>query len=201
MRGFPQVYRSIFAQPILLILLFSGQLVAAEKEDIIAIETKIADLISRMTVAEKIGQMTQVNGAEGSIPKRLNEAVKVGRIGSVLNEVHIETVNELQRIAVEESRLGIPLLIGRDVIHGFKTVLPIPLGQAASFDPELVRRGARMAAQEAASAGINWAFAPMIDVTRDPRWGRIAESLGEDSYLTGVLGAAMVEGFQGDDLA
>ena len=107
----------------------------------------------------------------------------------------------MQRIAVEESRLGIPLLIGRDVIHGFRTVLPIPLGLAATFDPELVRRGARMAALEAAASGVNWTFAPMIDVSRDPRWGRIAESFGEDPYLTGVLAAAMVEGFQGEDLA
>ncbi len=104
---------------------------------------------------------------------------------------------EYQRIAMKESRLGIPLIIGRDVIHGFRTIMPIPLGQAASWDPDIPREGARVAAHEAAAMGINWTFAPMIDIARDPRWGRIAESCGEDPYLAGVMGAAMVEGFQG----
>ena len=166
-----------------------------------AVNERVADLLGDMTVAEKIGQMTQVNGAGGAIPEDLRAAIGAGRIGSILNEVDVEVVNQLQRIAVEESRHGIPLLMGRDVIHGFKTVLPIPLGQAATWNPALVRQGARMAAMEAASHGINWTFAPMIDVTRDPRWGRIAESLGEDPYLHSVLGVAMVEGFQGSRLA
>ncbi|NNJ65395.1 MAG: beta-glucosidase BglX [Xanthomonadales bacterium] len=152
-----------------------------------------------MTVEEKIGQMSQVQAAVGSIPEELRSAVAAGRIGSILNEVDVEVVNELQRIAVEDSRLGIPLMMGRDVIHGFRTILPIPLGQAATFNPGLVRKGARMAALEAASTGVNWTFAPMIDISRDARWGRIAESFGEDPYLTGVLGAAMVMGFQGED--
>ena len=112
----------------------------------------------------------------------------------------IDTVNNLQRIAVQESRLGIPLLVGRDVIHGFKTIFPIPLGQAATWNPDLVQASARVAALEASTAGVNWTFAPMIDVTRDPRWGRIAESLGEDPYLCSQLGAAMVKGFQGEQL-
>jgi beta-glucosidase len=164
-------------------------------------DERVQALLGRMTLQEKIGQMAQVNGAGGEVSDDLREALKTGRIGSVINEVDVETVNELQRIAVRESRLGIPLLIGRDVIHGFRTVMPIPLGQAATWNPELVKRGARVAALEAASVGVNWTFAPMIDVTRDPRWGRIAESLGEDPYLHSVLGAAMVEGFQGSDLA
>jgi beta-glucosidase len=164
-------------------------------------QDRVAGLLDQMTLAEKIGQMAQVNGAGGTIPGDLRDAVRAGRIGSILNEVDVETVNELQRIAVEESRLGIPLLMGRDVIHGFKTVLPIPLGQAATFNPDLVRKGARMAALEAASTGVNWTFAPMIDVTRDPRWGRIAESLGEDPYLHSVLGVSMIEGFQGEGLS
>ncbi len=121
-------------------------------------------------------------------------------MGAVLDAVDVATVNELQRIAAHDSRLGIPLLVGRDVIHGFKTVLPIPLGQAATWNPELVRQGAHMAALEAAAAGVNWTFAPMIDVARDPRWGRIAESFGEDPHLTAVLGVAAIRGFQGDDL-
>jgi beta-glucosidase len=141
-------------------------------------EIRAQDLLARMTMAEKVGQMTQVNGAGGQVPDDLREALKAGRIGSILNEVDVDTVNEMQRIAVEESRLGIPLLIGRDVIHGFQTVLPIPLGQAATWNPDLVERGARMAALEAATTGVNWTFAPMIDISRDPRWGRIAESFG-----------------------
>jgi len=165
------------------------------------IDNRIADLLGRMTLAEKIGQMSQVNASDGHAPDYLGDDLRAGRIGSVLNNVDVEVVNELQRISVEESRLGIPLLVGRDVIHGFKTVMPIPLGQAASWNPVLVREGARVAALEAATAGINWTFAPMIDISRDARWGRIAESLGECVLLTSKLAVAMVEGFQSDDLS
>ncbi|NCF16259.1 MAG: glycosyl hydrolase, partial [Gammaproteobacteria bacterium] len=136
-------------------------------------EQRVADLLSRMTLEEKVGQMRQANAGDDPIA-HLGDELRAGRIGSVLNIVDVEVVNELQRIALEESRLGIPLLIGRDVIHGFKTVLPIPLGQAATWNPDLVEAGARIAATEAAKHGVNWTFAPMIDVTRDPRWGRIA---------------------------
>ncbi len=160
-------------------------------------EDRAVALLQQMALEEKIGQLCQVNGGQHD----LHDAVRAGRIGSVLNEVNVDEVNELQRIAVEESRLGIPLLIGRDVIHGFKTIFPIPLGQAASWDPALVGAAARVAATEAASVGVNWTFAPMIDITRDPRWGRIAESLGEDPVLCSRLGAAMVQGFQGDQLS
>jgi beta-glucosidase len=166
-----------------------------------AIEARIDELVSRMTLAEKIGQMSQVNGEGGFVSDDRRKALEAGRIGSILNEVDPDTVRELQRIAVEDSRLGIPLLIGRDVIHGFKTVMPIPLGQAATFNPALVERAAALSAREAARVGINWTFAPMIDISRDARWGRIAESLGEDPYLTSELAVAMVRGFQGDDLA
>jgi beta-glucosidase len=165
------------------------------------LESRIADLIGSMTLAEKIGQMSQVNAGDGDAVQRLGDAIRQGRIGSVLNLVDPQVTNALQRIAVEESPRGIPLLVGRDVIHGFKTVMPIPLGQAATWNPDVVEAGARVAALEAAAAGVNWTFAPMIDVARDPRWGRIAESLGEDPYLAGCLGAAMVEGFQGRDPA
>ncbi len=160
-------------------------------------DQRAQQLLFEMTLEEKIGQMSQVNGGGWD----LHDAIRHGQIGSVLNEVDVEKVNELQRIAVQESRLGIPLLIGRDVIHGFKTIFPIPLGQAASWDPQVVETGAAIAAAEAASTGVNWTFAPMIDITRDPRWGRIAESLGEDPHLCGALGAAMVRGFQGNNLA
>jgi len=165
------------------------------------LERRIAELIAQMTLDEKIGQMSQVDASQKRAPERLGGALRRGLIGAVINQVNPDTVNELQRIAVEDSRLGIPLLVGRDVIHGFATIMPIPLGQAATWNPGLVRAGARVAAVEAAAAGVNWTFAPMIDVARDPRWGRIAESLGEDPVLTSILGIAMIEGFQGDDLA
>ena len=166
-----------------------------------SLEQRVSDLLAKMTLAEKIGQMCQVNVGDSYIHDYLADSLRAGRVGSVLNEVNVEVVNELQRLAVEESRLGIPLLVGRDVIHGFQTVMPIPFAQAASWNAETVRRGARVAAREAAKCGVNWAFAPMIDVSRDPRWGRIAESFGEDPYLTSVLGAATVRGYQGDDLS
>ncbi|TVP48712.1 MAG: glycosyl hydrolase [Gemmatimonadales bacterium] len=165
------------------------------------VEARIRALLDRMTPAEKVGQLNQLSGADGMIPDALARQVREGRVGSILNEVDPRTLNELQRLAVDESRLGIPLLAGRDVIHGFRTILPIPLGLAATWDPELVRAGARMAAVEAAACGIRWTFAPMVDIGRDPRWGRVAECLGEDPFLSGVLAAAMVRGFQGDDLA
>jgi len=164
-------------------------------------DERVAELLARMTLAEKIGQMNQVHAGDMDAVKELGEDLREGRIGSIINQVDVDAVNELQRIAVEESRLGIPLLVGRDVIHGFKTVMPIPLGQAATWNPEVVRQGASVAAREAATSGVNWTFAPMIDVTRDPRWGRIAESPGEDPYLASELAVAMVKGFQGDDLS
>lgn len=150
-----------------------------------------------MTLAEKVGQMSQLNHDAAD----LYDAIRSGRVGSVINEVDPKTIEHLQKLAVEESRLGIPLLIGRDVIHGFKTIFPIPLGQAASWNPEVLSEAARIAAIEASSIGINWTFAPMIDITRDPRWGRIAECLGEDPYLCKVLAIAMVDGFQGSSLS
>ncbi|RMH69376.1 MAG: beta-glucosidase BglX [Gemmatimonadetes bacterium] len=165
------------------------------------IESKIRELIDHMSIDEKVGQLTLITSAEGQIPDSLREDIIAGRIGGILNETQREVIHELQRIATEESRLGIPLLVGRDVIHGFKTIFPIPLGQAATWNPTLIEQAARISAQEAASTGINWTFAPMMDIARDPRWGRIAESLGEDPYLTGVLAAAMIRGFQGTDLS
>lgn len=161
---------------------------------------RIEQLIKEMTLIEKIGQMSQFAGGNG-LNHHLMEHVRDGKVGSILNQVGVDVLNEMQRIAVEESRLGIPIIFGRDVIHGFQTVFPIPLGQAASWNPEVPRKGARISAIEAARDGIHWTFAPMVDVTRDPRWGRIAESLGEDPFLAGQLGAAMVRGFQGDDLS
>ena len=162
------------------------------------IEKRIDDLLSKMTLEEKIGQMNQLNYSAGS---NLDERIRKGEIGSLLNIIDVEALNRLQKVAIEESRMGIPMIIGRDVIHGFKTIFPIPLGQAASFSPEIVETGAHIAAKEARSVGVNWTFAPMLDISRDARWGRIAESLGEDPYLASRLGVAMVKGFQGDDLS
>ena len=162
-----------------------------------AIEKKVERLLGEMTLEEKIGQMNQLSPWDYD---DLAEKVRRGEVGSILNCTDPEQVNRIQRVAVEESRLGIPLIVARDVIHGYKTIFPIPLGQAASFNPEIVEKGARVAAVEASSDGIRWTFAPMIDVSRDARWGRIAESLGEDPYLTSVLGVAMIRGFQGDSL-
>ena len=172
---------------------------ASERPD--SVERRVSALLAEMTLAEKVGQMSQRNGSDGDSVVDLGDSLRAGGIGSVINVVDVDVINELQRIAVEESRLGIPLMIGRDVIHGFKTVMPIPLGQAATWNPSIVADGAGVAAAEAATAGINWTFAPMIDISRDPRWGRIAESLGEDPYLASELAGAMVRGFQGDDLA
>lgn len=164
-------------------------------------DSRVLDLMAQMTLEEKIGQMQQVNGNGGHISEALRQDIVAGKIGSVLNEVDVNAINEIQRLAVEESRLGIPVIIGRDVIHGFKTIFPIPLGQAATWNPEVVKQGARIAAMEAWSSGVNWTFAPMLDISRDARWGRIAESLGEDPVLASKLGAAMVEGFQGEKLS
>ena len=162
-----------------------------------SIDSKVTALMEQMTWEEKIGQLHQVEG--GQLTPQLYSEIAEGHVGSLLNcPKHL--VNDVQRIAMQQSRLGIPLLIARDVIHGFKTIFPIPLGQAATFNPILVEKGAEIAATEASSEGIRLTFAPMIDITRDPRWGRIAESLGEDPYLTSVLGVAMVNGFQGNDL-
>jgi beta-glucosidase len=163
------------------------------------VDRRVDALLARMTLTEKIGQMVQVNASRGEIPPALKERLRQGRIGSMLNEIVPATSQELQRIAVEESRLGIPLLMGRDVIHGYRTIFPIPLAQAAAWDASLVTRSAAVAAEEAAGAGFQWTFAPMMDVARDPRWGRIAEGFGEDPYLASLLAAAMVKGFQGDD--
>lgn len=165
----------------------------------VLLEARIDSLLSQMTLEEKIGQMNQLS--VGGPLDEMKQAVREGRVGSFFNGIDPATVNELQRTAVEESRLGIPLLMARDVIHGFATVFPIPLGQAATFDPEAVRLGARVAAVEAASRGIRWTFAPMVDISRDPRWGRIAESLGEDVFLAKTMAAAMVRGFQGERLS
>jgi beta-glucosidase len=168
---------------------------AAERD----VERRVNELLARMTLAEKIGQLVQINASGGQLPDALKERLRQGRLGSMLNEIVPAASQEIQRIATEESRLGIPLLMGRDVIHGYRTIFPIPLAQAAAWNPQLVTDCAAVAAEEAAAAGFQWTFAPMMDIARDPRWGRIAEGFGEDTHLATVLAAAMVRGFQGDD--
>ncbi|MBZ5580866.1 MAG: glycoside hydrolase family 3 C-terminal domain-containing protein [Acidobacteriia bacterium] len=165
------------------------------------VERRIDALLSRMTLEEKLGQMSQSTSMRTPISEPIRDEIRKGRWGSFLNAGSPADRAEAQRIALKESRLGIPLVFGRDVIHGYHTIFPIPLGQSASWDPELIRDAARIAAREAAGEGIQWTFAPMIDIARDPRWGRVAETLGEDPYLTSALGAAMVRGFQGGSLA
>ena len=160
-------------------------------------EKRIEALLGKMTLEEKIGQMNQLHCE--NFPYLKTETRK-GRVGSVMSITDPNIFNEVQRIAVEDSRLGIPLINARDVIHGFKTIFPIPLGQAASFNPEIAETGARIAATEASAAGIRWTFAPMIDITHDPRWGRIAEGFGEDPLLVSQMGVAAIKGFQGSSL-
>lgn len=159
--------------------------------------SRAGELVARMTLEEKIGQLVQYSGFG---PER-QAALAAGGIGSLLNVTGAAETNRVQRLAVEGSRLRVPLLFGYDVIHGYRTIFPIPLAEVASWDPELAEATARVAAVEAAAAGIRWTFAPMVDIARDPRWGRIAEGAGEDPWLGAVFAAARVRGFQGRDLA
>ncbi len=184
-----------------------GQAVVVEQPQDIA--SKVTDLLLKMTLEEKIGQMNQYNGfynVTGPAPKngdaaRKYELLRLGHVGSMLNVRGVENVKAVQKIAVEESRLGIPLIIGFDVIHGYKTIAPIPLAEAASWDMEAIRKSSEVAAAEAAASGINWTFAPMVDISRDARWGRVMEGAGEDPFLGSDIAAARVKGFQGDDLS
>ncbi len=170
---------------------------------------KVEDLLVKMTLEEKVGQMVQYNGfydATGPAPssggaQKKYEHLKKGMVGSFLNVKGVEQVKALQKIAVEETRLGIPLIFGLDVVHGQKTLSPIPLGEAASWDLEVIKKSARIAAVEASAMGITWTFAPMVDIYRDARWGRVMEGAGEDPYLGAKIGVARVKGFQGDDLS
>ncbi|WP_111308712.1 beta-glucosidase BglX [Confluentibacter sediminis] len=174
-----------------------------------SIDSKVAELLSKMTLEEKIGQMNQYNGfwdvtgpkpSDGDAAKKY-EHLKKGYVGSMLNVRGVKEVRAVQKIAVEETRLGIPLIIGFDVIHGYETLSPIPLAEAASWDLEAIKKSAQVAAKEAAAAGINWTFAPMVDISRDARWGRVMEGAGEDPYLGSKIATARVKGFQGDDLS
>ncbi len=157
------------------------------------IDPRVDELLSRMTLAEKVGQLTQVQATR---TPDLDARLRAGRVGSIFGIVDPRAIERYQSTARQDSRLGIPLLVGNDVIHGYRTVFPIPLAEACSWDAALVERSARAAAEEAWSNATDWIFAPMVDICRDPRWGRIAEGSGEDPYLGSVLAAARVRGFQ-----
>jgi beta-glucosidase len=161
------------------------------------IEQRVDALLQKMTLQEKAGQITQIAGMNSHTA----EMIKQGKVGSILGVLGAENVNVAQRAAVENSRLKIPLIIGYDVIHGYRTVFPVPLASAGSFDPQLIEQSERVAAKEATASGVKWTFAPMVDIARDPRWGRIVEGAGEDPYLGSVVAGARVRGFQGNNIA
>ena len=166
-----------------------------------AIEARVNELLKTMTLEEKIGQLVQYSAGQPTGPGTgrtdYNDMLAKGEIGALFNIVTAKETNAFQRIAVEKSRLHIPLLFGLDVIHGFRTEFPIPLGMSATWDPQLVERASRVAAREASATGIRWTFSPMVDIARDPRWGRMAEGAGEDPYLGSVFARAYVRGYQG----
>ena len=162
-----------------------------------AVERRIDGLLKQMTIEEKAGQLSQF---DGDSPQNL-DLIKQGQAGSLLNVLGTERVNAAQKIALEQSRLKIPLIFGFDVIHGYRTIFPVPIASASSFDPELIEQSERVAAKEASAAGLKWTFAPMVDIARDVRWGRMVEGSGEDPYLGSLVGAARVRGFQGANMA
>ncbi len=168
------------------------------------IDSKVDSVLSLMTLDEKIGQLTlnagDMDQADPSIRKQFETDIKDGRIGAVLNACGVDYIRRLQDLAVNNTRLRIPLLFGYDVIHGYKTIFPIPLAEACSWDMELIKETARLSAKEACASGLNWTFSPMVDITRDPRWGRVAEGSGEDCYLASLIANAKVNGYQGDKL-
>ncbi|HJT27360.1 MAG TPA: glycoside hydrolase family 3 N-terminal domain-containing protein [Pyrinomonadaceae bacterium] len=164
------------------------------------VEQRVNALLAQMTLEEKLGQLQQLDGeGPGNFRPEHVEMVRKGLLGSTLNVRGAQRTNQLQRVAVNESRLKIPVLFGFDVIHGYRTIFPIPLAEASSWDPALAERSAAVAAQEANNVGLRWTFAPMVDIARDPRWGRITEGAGEDPFLGAAFARARVRGFQGSD--
>ncbi|UCS91574.1 beta-glucosidase BglX [Echinicola marina] len=162
-------------------------------------------VLALMTLEEKIGQLNLPAAGDfttgQAASSNIAEKIKAGKVGGLFNIKTVEKIKDVQQVAVEESRLGIPLLFGMDVIHGYETVFPIPLGLSCSWDMDLIKRSAQIAAKEASADGINWTFSPMTDISRDPRWGRVSEGSGEDPYLGAQIAKAMVKGYQGDDLS
>lgn len=195
-----------FVKPLLLIIAIIFNLCSLYSQDK-EIEKKVEELLQKMTLEEKIGQMNQYNGFWGAtgpvtdLPQNKFEDIANGLVGSMLNASGTENIRSIQKHAVEKSRLGIPLIFALDVIHGYKTMAPIPLAEAASWDLEAIELSASIAAKETAAVGVNWTFAPMVDISRDARWGRVMEGAGEDTYLGSKIAYARVKGFQGDDLS
>ncbi len=178
------------------------------KSSVEAVEVKVDSVLALMTLEEKVGQMVQYNGswdltgpASNVDARQKEENIKHGKVGSLLNVLSVEATRQAQELVMENSRLKIPLMFGYDVIHGYKTIFPVPLGETASWDLEAMEESARIAALESVAHGVNWTFSPMIDVSRDARWGRIMEGSGEDTYLTSMVAIAKVKGYQGNDLA
>lgn len=188
----------------LVLLLFCDNTRVIENE-----ETRfVSNLLSQMTIEEKIGQLVQYSSKEELTGPRVSNKgigivndVKKGNVGSFIYVDGAQRTHELQQLAVDSTRLGIPLLFGFDVLHGYKTMMPMPIAMASSWNEDLIKKCAQVSAKEAASSGLHWTFAPMIDVSRDARWGRIVESSGEDPYLNAVVAKATVEGLQGNSLA
>ncbi len=175
--------------------------ISSRKQDEARIERRVDSVLKLMTLEEKIGQLTlftsdyDVTGP--TLRENYKEDIKAGKVGAIFNAYGVDYVRQLQRMAVEETRLGIPLIFGYDVIHGHRTIFPISLGESASWDTAMVRKAAQIAAIEATAEGLNWTFAPMVDIARDPRWGRISEGAGEDVFLGKCMAEARVKGFQG----
>ncbi|WP_081212018.1 beta-glucosidase BglX [Salegentibacter sediminis] len=197
---------------LIVLFLFGSLMVTGQNSEIPSsvknVETKVDSVLALMTLEEKVGQLVQYNGswdltgpASEMNNKEKEDNIKNGRVGSMLNVLSVEATAEAQRLAMENSRLKIPMMFGYDVIHGYKTMFPVPLGETASWDLEAMEESARIAALESVADGVNWTFSPMIDVSRDARWGRIMESSGEDPYLTAQVAVAKVKGYQGNDLA
>ena len=191
--------RSLFRFTLLALVLCAVPAVVFAQRSGPAVERRINQLITRMTLAEKLGQLQQLDGeADGKFRPEHLEMARKGLLGSTLNVRGVKMTNELQRAALE-SRLKVPILLGFDVIHGYRTIFPVPLGEAASFDLAMMERTAAIAAAEARAAGVHWTFAPMVDIARDPRWGRIIEGAGEDTFYGSLVAQARVRGFQGSD--
>lgn len=201
--------RRIIQSICLILIIFGIYSCASTRAEVTEEDRFVSDLLSKMTLEEKVGQLHQITSQwnmtgpapDNEYAKAQEENLKSGRVGSMLNVIGAEATLNAQKLVVENSRLGIPLIFGYDVIHGYQTMFPVPLGEAASWDPELLELSASIAAVESAAAGLHWTFAPMMDVGRDARWGRVMEGAGEDPYLSSVLSAARVRGFQGEQLS
>jgi beta-glucosidase len=199
-KNFSMTSRSLRFTLLLLVALSLFLFPSAHSQQPRDVEQRVNALLAQMTLEEKLGQLQQLDGeGNGNFRPEHLELIRKGLLGSTLNVRGAQRTNQVQRVAMNESRLKIPVLFGFDVIHGYRTIFPIPLAEASSWDPALAERSAAVAAQEANNAGLRWTFAPMVDIARDPRWGRITEGAGEDPFLGAAFARARVRGFQGSD--